>query len=367
MENLDNRVWDFLQNDHFIKWVHAPDEDTMAYWENWMAENPEEVDRLFKAREIARDLAYTETPADAALLAGNIWTGVQETLDRSGWDKGSTPVEMFPAARKKHVWYWAAACLLALLGIGAWILVPRHSTSAAPFTQQVASRLVLQDLERTNGTRSNQQVYLVDGSRITLQPGAGIRHAIFLQKDKREVYLEGNAFFEIAKDADRPFYVYTKDLVVRVLGTSFKVITNKENGDVAVLVETGKVSVFKKTNPSRQPLILEPNQQALYKALTRDLVGSTADKKDLAIDMRPAEPVIPFNFEEMPVIEIFKKLENAYGIPLHYDEKTFSACVITTSLADETFEEKLKIICAAIGAAYRIDPKGVWIEGHSCK
>jgi len=367
VKNIESRVWEFLQDDRFIKWVHSPDEETIAYWEKWMATHPEEVSSLFKAREIASDLAYTETPAGADLLSESIWTGVQGTLEESGWSSSPAPVRFLSASRKRRAWYWAAACLLALAGIGAWLLYSRPAVPAAPFTQQVASRLVQQDLERTNGTKSNQQVCLVDGSRITLQPGAGIRHAIFLQKDKREVYLEGNAFFEIAKDADRPFYVYTKDLVVRVLGTSFKVITNKENGDVAVLVETGKVSVFKKTNPGREPLILEPNQQALYKAQTRDLIGSAADKKELAIDMRPIAPAIPFSFEEIPVVEIFKKLESAYGIPLHFDEKTFSACAITTSLADETFEEKLTIICEAIGAKYKIDKQGVWIEGHSCK
>jgi transmembrane sensor len=367
VKNSDTRILGYLQGERFLKWAHSPDEDTIAYWEEWMSVHPEEVNSLFKAREIARDLAYIETPADGPLLSETIWTGVQNALEEPGREEPAT-IHVLTAPRKRLAWYWAAACLIGLAGIGAGVAYFRPSAGkATPVTQQVASRLVHQDLERTNGTKSNQQVYLVDGSRITLQPGSGIRHAIFLQKDKREVYLEGNAFFEIARDGGRPFYVYTKDLVVRVLGTSFKVITNKENGDVSVLVETGKVSVSKKTNPTHQQLILEPNQQALYKAQTRNLIETPAVQKDLAVDMRSAAPAIPFSFDETPVGEIFKKLENAYGIPLHYDEKTFSACAITTSLADETFEEKLKIICEAIGAAYRIDQQGVWIEGHPCK
>jgi transmembrane sensor len=368
VEKLDTRVWELMQDERFIKWVHSSDEDAMAYWEKWMEEHPEEVTTLFKAREMARDLTSAQAPEGAEKLSAYIWTGVQERLDSATAGKEPAPVRTLPAARKRLAWYWAAACLVGLAGIGAMIFFRTSASRVAPVAaQHVASRIMQQDLERTNGTTLNQQVYLVDGTRITLQPGAGIRHSIFLQKDKREVYLEGNAFFEIAKDADRPFYVYTKDLVVRVLGTSFKVTTDKENGDVSVTVETGKVSVFKKAGALEQQLILESKQQALYKAKTRDLVESPADKKEPIVDMMPAAPAIPFNFEETPVKEIFNKLENAYGIPLHFDEKTFSSCAVTTSLADETFEEKLKIICEAIGATYRIDNQGVWIEGHPCK
>lgn len=380
MKDLDSLVWKFLQDDRFIKWVYAPDEETIAYWKKWMEENPDASTPLFKAREIARDLAYTERPDDVQELADNIWAGIQTSLGKT---TGRTPalqpagetaregqelVRSLPARRRKLIGYWAAACLLAFAGIGTAYHYYRSPVALMPAGNEVISHLVQHDLQRTNLSALSQQVYLVDGSKITLQPGAGIRHAVFLQKDKREVYLEGNAFFEIAKDADRPFYVYTKDLVVRVLGTSFKVITNKDNGDVAVLVQTGKVSVFKKTSPTRQQLILEPNQQALYKAQTRDLVQSVVDKKDLAMDQNGGlTPGISFNFEEAPVVEIFKKLETAYGVPIRYDQKTFSACVLTTSLADETFEEKVKIICAAIGATYQIGPDGVLVEGKPCK
>ncbi|MES1250383.1 MAG: DUF4974 domain-containing protein, partial [Chitinophaga rupis] len=106
--------------------------------------------------------------------------------------------------------------------------------------------------------------------------------------------------------------------------------------------------------------------QALYKVATRDLIQSAPARQREASALIPVAPAIPFNFEEAPVVEIFKTLEKAYGIPLHYDEKTFSACVVTTYLTNEPFEEKLKIICAAIGAAYRIDETSVVIEGKPC-
>ena len=426
MKNLDNEVWELLQDDRFMKWVHSPDEGAIAYWELWMEEHPDRVATLFKAREIARDLAYMEKPAEAEELSKAIWTGVlsqlgedagtQQRLDssvqrrkdgsvqqrmdasvRQGVD-GSEPQrtdgsvrqgeevrfqgeqvtvqqseevrfrqegEIPRIGRSRRSWYWMAACLAGLLLAGAGLTWHQPVSGDSVTKPQVASLLGKEGLQRVNRTEGNQEVYLVDGSRIVLQPGSSIRHAAFLQKDKREIYLEGNAFFEVAKESGRPFYVYTKDVVVRVLGTSFNVTTDRNNGNVTVLVRTGKVAVSKKIN-LQQEVVLESDQQALYQAGTRSLVQSAR--------ITPAErPVIPtvtaailFNFEETPVVEIFKTLEKAYGIPLHYPEKTFSACVVTTSLTNETFEDKLKIICEAIGATYRIDPTGVFIEGRPC-
>jgi len=363
VENLDDRIWTLLADDRFIKWVAAPDEVTILYWEKWMEDHPEERAGLLKAREIARDLAYAVKPAGAEDLAAAIWAGIKE-------DTGAVTEIKILSQRRRRWPYWAAAGILFLVLAGASITYfrPAAPISQPALPQSIATVLRKDDLERQNQTASNQQVYLVDGSKVILQPGARIRHAAFLQKDRREVFLEGNAFFEVAKDAARPFYVYTGDLVVHVLGTRFNV-TRKDNGDITVLVHSGKVSVSRKANPAQSPLILEPNHLAQYNEQTHDLVQSFLQKipKDLSVIRIPSAPAIAFDFEEAPVTEIFATLESAYGIPLHYDRKNFSGCRITTSLGDETFEEKLKIICAAIGATYRITGDSVSLDGKPCK
>ncbi|MHA4809172.1 FecR family protein [Flavitalea flava] len=382
MKNLDDSVWLLLQDDQFIKWVHSPNEDTIAYWEKWMEEHPEGLPTLFKAREIARDLAYTEKPADAEQFSTMIWTGIQDSLEAGSVVTSPSTVSRIPegiayasviplAGRtgRSKTWYWMAASLIGLLILGAGLFYSPSGSRTVTAGQKIASLIVKEDLESVNQTAGNQTIYLVDGSTVILQPGAKIRRALFLQKNKREIFLEGNAFFTVAKDAGRPFYVYTKDLVVRVLGTSFTMTTDKENGDVTVLVRTGKVSVTKKTDSSseQRQVILTPDQKAFYKARARKLLQMVPDKKELSTDQVPAAPAINFNFEDMPVVKIFETLENAYGIPLRYDEKMFAACQITTSLADESFEEKLKIICEAIGAEYRINKDSVIIESKGGK
>jgi ferric-dicitrate binding protein FerR (iron transport regulator) len=309
------------------------------------------------------DQAYTDRPEEIRQLADAIWSDIATRLDAGSTDTAEAPV------RPRRLAGLIAASVIGLVAIPGAVLW-LHGSHKSPLPQEgakVANLLVRQDLDRVNQTDRSQTVYLVDGTRVVLQPGSGIRHAAFLQKDKREVYLEGNAFFDVAKDARRPFYVYSGDVVVRVLGTSFKVATDKESGDITVLVTTGKVAVTRKTAPLRQPLILTTNQIAFYKGHTRDLVQLKAEKKDLAPDLIPTAPAIIFNFDETPVVEIFQTLENAYGIPFHYDKVTFSNCVLTTSMGDESLEDKIRIICEAIGATYELKEDGVFLEGKPCK
>jgi ferric-dicitrate binding protein FerR (iron transport regulator) len=310
------------------------------------------------------DQAYTEKPEETRQLADAIWSDITTRLDTRSTDTAEAPVRprrlMGPIAA-------SITGLIVVIGVITWQTNRPHRPPLTQDGPKVANLLVRQDLDRVNQTDRSQTVYLVDGSRVILQPGSGIRHAAFLQKDKREVYLEGNAFFDVAKDAHRPFYVYSGDLVVRVLGTSFKVATDKESGDITVLVTTGKVAVTKKTAPLPHPLILTTNQIAFYKVHSRDLVQLRAEKKDLAPDLIPAAPAVSFNFDETPVEEIFQTLENAYGIPFHYDKATFSHCVLTTSLTDESLEEKIRIICEAIGATYELREDGIFLEGKPCK
>lgn len=338
-----------------------------------MQEHQDRIGLVRKAREILRDLAFVENPADTEKFSAEIWAGVMAKLDTIPMARTNLPIDRpgltvdTPGlSRHRRRWsYLAAACLLGLIIAGAALKYYRSHNRPVI---EVATLVMNQDLRRTNQTRTDREVLLVDGSKVILQPGASIRHAAFFQKDKREVFLDGNAFFEIAKDASRPFYVYTKDLVLHVLGTSFNVTTNKDNGDITVLVQSGKIAVSKASNPSKQQLILVSNQQALYKEQTHDLIQNSPVEMGKEVPYKPsAEAPIPFNFEAAPVVEIFQTLENAYGIPLHYDKLTFASCTVTTSLTEETFEERLKIICEAIGATYKIEGNGVFIDGKPCK
>ena len=84
---------------------------------------------------------------------------------------------------------------------------------------------------------------LHDGSTVILEPGGEVRYnEKFL--NTREVYLSGDAFFEVTKDASRPFLVYANEITTKVLGTSFRIKAKQGEKEIVVAVKTGKVSVM---------------------------------------------------------------------------------------------------------------------------
>jgi len=366
--NFDHQVWLLLQNDRFIKWVNSPDRNTTVYWNDWMKQHPDQQDIIFKARQIVLDLARAQTPPDADDLAALIWNSIQKDIDiTEGIDIQAKSLMQvtFAPTRPSRYRYLAAAAVTGLLLLGVGIYYHHISSTKLP-ARSIAGTSVNQELKRTNQTAGTQVLYLMDGSKVILEPGSSIRQTLFFQKDKREIYLEGNAFFDVTRDPARPFYVYTKDIVMQVLGTSFKVCTDNHNGDVTVVIKTGKVSVYKKSGKPAGQLILTSNEKVIYRARTSDLVSATLSAIETLSNQPPVSHAFDFNFEERPVGEIFDVLISAYGVPIYYEKKSLSKCLITTSLGEVPFEEKLKVICAAIGATYQIKDNGVFITGGSC-
>src|SRR5690606_5880596 len=101
---------------------------------------------------------------------------------------------------------------------------------------------------------------------------------------RREVNLTGEAFFEVTKNPDQPFFVYANELIAKVHGTSFSIKAGENEANILVAVKTGKVSVFTrsdvnaaeyKTNKDLTALLLTPNQQATFERDQARLIRST--------------------------------------------------------------------------------------------
>ncbi|MFZ6011074.1 MAG: FecR family protein, partial [Bacteroidota bacterium] len=214
--------------------------------------------------------------------------------------------------------------------------------------------------EIKNTSLQQQIVTLPDGSRVTLKQHSQIKFPAAFEADHREVFLEGEAFFEVTKDNKRPFMVYAQEIVTRVLGTSFTVKALGEK--VTVAVKTGKVSVYRKTGAPQQ-VVLTPNQQAVYGKSAEQVSHTLVQTPEIILP--PAE-VTKMHFEEAPVSEIFNALEIAYGVDIVYDEAKLAGCSLTTSLLDEPLYTRLNIICKAIGATYAVNDIQVVVESDGC-
>lgn len=123
-----------------------------------------------------------------------------------------------------------------------------------------------QEAERMNmlsvpkGRRSS--LVLPDGTKIWVNSATELRFPETFAKDKREIYVDGEVYLEVTKDADHPFYVKTKRMEVKVLGTSFGVTAYNDEPAQSVVLKEGSVSV-RSSNGSRT---IRPNEMLLLDA-----------------------------------------------------------------------------------------------------
>lgn len=269
--------------------------------------------------------------------------------------------------RRKRLYYVTAAALVAGLIITAWVIF--NTPKAFSYEQ---SRQQHKLAESVNNTAVPQRILLNDGSYVILQPKSKIGYSQF-DSVKREVYLEGEAFFQVTKDPARPFYVYTNELVTKVLGTSFDVRAFPHDHTIKVMVHTGKVTVYqRKKNEREQELarsnatIITPNQQVLFNRMQANIVKSIAAQPQ-AININNNKNNELSTFIDAPASSVFTAIQKAYGISIVFDEELMSHCSFTGTFTNETFFERISLVCKAIEANYEQADGQVIISGHDCE
>lgn len=215
-----------------------------------------------------------------------------------------------------------------------------------------------------SATLSPSIVYLSDGSIVKLKEGSKLEYPVVFSGGSREVTLVGEAFFDVARDVERPFIIHSGDLTTKVLGTSFNIRAYENSDSTEVSVISGKVSVFV-NNDSKENgeiLVLDPNQKAVYSRRSESFVQAEA-KEVIAADPI-TRPRLVFN--ETSLLEIVKVINKYYEINITLENEMMKNCLITAELTDEPLELSLKIITKAIGAVYEINGSEILLKGKGC-
>lgn len=279
--------------------------------------------------------------------------------------------------RKRGLFFYVVSAaatflVLAVAAVGLYLTSGKKGTvqHATPADRWVAENNSL-SLEVNTGD-TPREVRLPDQSIVTLKPGSEVRFSENFSGNKREVYLSGEAFFQVQKDATRPFLVYSNEVVTKVLGTSFNIKAYANDQEVTVAVKTGKVSVYtnmeepgskgdvKQTQPE---VILTPNYQVVYNRQKDQVRKQVVEMPEIIL---PEPTLFEMQYDGVPVSKIFAVLEENYGVDITFDEAQLKNCTLTTSMSDEGFYERIEIICRAIGAEYVETDAGITIKSHGC-
>lgn len=179
------------------------------------------------------------------------------------------------------------------------------------------------------------EVLLGDGTRVWLNGGSELKYPARFGRDRREVLLCGEAYFEVAKDEDRPFAVVTATAEIRVLGTRFNVSAGAEKECVTTLVE-GRVQV---SDAGERGVVLSPGQQAVqaadgvWEVREVDTRYYTAWKEGL------------FAFKDSSLRDILGSLARHYGVEFRFEDALLADLTYTTMVEQcAEVEEVLRIL-----------------------
>lgn len=231
-------------------------------------------------------------------------------------------------------------------------------------------------IHQKNITGKPIEIHLTDGSLVILKPNSSIYYSNSFNDTKREVFLEGDAFFDVFKDKQRPFLVYSGLIVTKVLGTSFA-IKNNPSGNTEVAVRSGKVQVFENkeltgnVKPDLHAVLLLPNQKVVYridnKNFETNLVDSPILVKEVDNYISENKEHIPFIFNRDNLKTIIDELQKNYGVEIVVENEELNNCVFTGDVTEQDLYTKLKIICLTINANYEINGTKILITGPGCK
>lgn len=344
-------------DDYFKEWVCSPTPDLDAFWQDFLHHYPERYYQVEEARRLIMGLQAIQQPTLQPNNVDAIWTRIEQTIERS---RPNAFVRWWSGNR-----VWRLAAILAVMfGVGwpGWQQWMNHN----PPSKKVQA--ATEWTETINEASQLMLIQLADGSQVHLQKKGRLRYRTELMGPKREVYLTGDAFFEVKKNPKRPFVVYANGLVTEVLGTSFRVNAPMDAATVTIDVKTGRVSVFaSQARPSHglesRGMILTPNQKAVFHREAATLVRALVDRPRLLILPTDRQQ---FMFENAPVTRVFDAIERAYGVTIIFDEEVMQHCTLTLNLEDEDLFQKINVICKVLDAQYKLIDAQIVIYSKGC-
>ena len=359
---------DFVNDQAFRAWVFNKASNCKDDLSEWMEQNPKLNHEVQIAKLYLQNIKDSLPEVSEDYVEGKIkdfWQIVENGSSQA--DKGQSIVTL-----NRYKIVAIAASVILVIGFVFFYFREKERPIAVLLSELFIETSLSIRVEKINNSNVPEVVVLPDGSKITLEPNGSIVYPKLFDNDIREVNLIGEAFFDVVRNPDRPFIVHFNNLVVKVLGTSFIIRANKDDNKMQVLVKTGKVSVFEKvdwqkikntTNPTIGGVIITANQKVEYLKETAKFEKTIIENPEI-VDALTQEK--DFVFEETPLIEVFQKLEKAYGIKIVVDEHQVANCTVTASLSDEPLSEKLNLICKIIHAKYEMIEGQIVMNVKSC-
>lgn len=249
---------------------------------------------------------------------------------------------------------YAAIWIPLILGVGIYTFSRLKEPQSTPSPATAA--LVMKEFTTIKGQRA--KITLADGTLVYMGPASTLKYPDQFSDSTRIIALTGEAFFEVAHNARKPFIIHTQNIRTQVLGTSFKV--NAINGQpFKVQVATGKVRVDRVTPGQTEHLaLLTPGQQVMLNTLNSPAILEQVALQDV-LGWKNSRLV----FKDQSIGEIAKQLERAYDVQFSFKSAAKAREIVTVTLRDNVpLNQTLRVLSAGAQFKYSIQGKNIIIN-----
>jgi ferric-dicitrate binding protein FerR (iron transport regulator) len=206
-----------------------------------------------------------------------------------------------------------------------------------------------------------RKILLSDGTEVWLNAKSTLRYAKNFEGQQREVYLDGEAYFDVVEDPTRPFIVYTNDIFVTVLGTAFTVKSYQDDETSEAVLVRGTVVVAKQNLLTRETQQLEPNERAVFNRTSKEISVSNVTASDYTTWREGT-----LRFDSEPISNVVRALQRWYDVEIIFQKNPPTTCVLTARIHKETLEETLELLQFSTGVEYERTGDIIYLSGSMC-
>lgn len=330
---------EFILDDDFMHWVLHPNQESDQVWDDFMKKHPEKKQQVKEAVFMIKAIRAVE-PAISEQRISRVYKNVQPAstpVRKIGWMAVKIAAVFLLLISIGGVWYYLQTEKESLpmelataeqLEKGRVILpdgtVNEFETEQTQIRQTASGELTINNdtvsvtqASANSGKSTMAQVIipygkrseitLADGTRIWLNSGSQLSYPVSFTSNSREVYLSGEAFFEVESDPSKPFQVITDDMKIEATGTRFNVTSYANDPTTQVVLLSGKLSAGKNKRFART-MDIEPGERIAYNKQEDNLMK---DRVDVELYASWIDGYLIFDNE--PVDEVFRKLERYYN------------------------------------------------------
>lgn len=333
----------FADDEYYRQWVVQPDETLEQFWSSFLHAYPEKAEMLAAAREIiaADTLRRREMPPLSEEERSALKTGIFQRLEPAAPREKTRIISL-----KRRLLGWTAAASLLLVAAAVYLVQHPSALYAGKATM----------LAETTGLNDMKTIILPDSSVVVLNAGSSLQYSSrFTSEDHREVWLTGNAFFQVKRSEDiRKFVVHAGAVSVTVLGTQLNVDARSASTQVALI--TGKVKVTVDGH-EQKPVYLQPGYKADLDTISHNLSLSAVNTQ-LYSAWRDGK----WNFWHTSMEDIGRLISEYYGIRVSFRDPKIKQRSINAVMAVGSLQKLIPVLEQTLHIKMTLSDNGLVIE-----